>query len=353
MTNHSLKFCARNIRHAAALAAAAALMLFSGLARAEGVKTKEGCFITKGTDQGLPPPSWSGQCANGLISGIGRLTSSAYSGGKVVESESWFEAFDGWWSMDRNPYYFQVNPVMPELTSFWRSKPGGYNDRISEQQCRTLAGCDRIQAKRVEMMGSAGASKQARDADAALAASEQEMREQDAAIQRNKVNLANTLAQAAAASAGSRRNTTPAPAQPQNIASAASAPGQSGVSAGAGNTNQPLEARVDRNDMPNDHAPFINGTCVKILQNGRGVSSAYKKIVNNCAVPVVVLFCLEKSSAINECRNRVRYGSSDKIASGKSQITADAIEGAWNAYYFVCDVHDPKRSSCITPKVIN
>ena len=353
MTIESRKF---HIWRSAAFAMTGLLLMsVSFFSHAEGVKTKEGCFITKGTDQGLPPPSWSGQCVNGLISGVGRLTASAYSGGKVVESESWFEAFEGWWSLERNPYYFQVNPGMPELTSFWRSKPGGYNDRISEQQCRSLPGCDRIQARRVELMGNAGASRQASDGDAALAASEREMQEQQAALQRNKVNLAGALAQAAVVAAGNKRNRQPAAASapPQSAPPVTSAGAQSGVAMGGDNYNQPLEARVDRSELPNDHAPFIAGACVKIQQNGRGVSSAYKKIINNCAVPVVVLFCLEKSSAINECRNRVRYGSSDRIAPGKSQITADAIEGAWNAYYFVCDVHDPQRAACITPRLIN
>ena len=53
----------------------------------------------------------------------------------------------------------------------------------------------------------------------------------------------------------------------------------------------------------NDHAPYISGKCVRIVQSGKGVSDAYKRIQNDCAMPVAVTFCLEAPGPINQCLN--------------------------------------------------
>jgi hypothetical protein len=113
---------------------------------------------------------------------------------------------------------------------------------------------------------------------------------------------------------------------------------------------QPPEENKPKKDDQN--APFIAGKCVRIVQAGKGISDAYKRIYNDCRVPVSVLFCLEAPGAINECLNRNRYGSSDIIPSKKSQMTADAIQGPWTAWYFVCDMSDPKKYRCLVPKDI-
>ncbi|WZB61723.1 hypothetical protein WJ970_32920 [Achromobacter xylosoxidans] len=63
----------------------------------------------------------------------------------------------------------------------------------------------------------------------------------------------------------------------------------------------------------NDHAPYISGKCVRIVQSGKGVSDAYKRIQNDCAMPVAVTFCLEAPGPINQCLNPLRYGLSDVI----------------------------------------
>lgn len=101
-----------------------------------------------------------------------------------------------------------------------------------------------------------------------------------------------------------------------------------------------------------DHAPLIVGQCIRIKQAGTGVGDAYKRIYNDCAVPVAVQFCLEAPGAINECLNRNRYGLSDVIRPHKSQLTADAIEGPWTAWFFTCDMSNPKKQACIVPQDI-
>lgn len=110
---------------------------------------------------------------------------------------------------------------------------------------------------------------------------------------------------------------------------------------------QPSVKDISKTD--DRRAPFIAAKCVRIVQAGKGISDAYKRIYNECRVPVMVLFCLESPGAINECLNRNRYGSSDTIPSKKSQLTADAIQGPWTAWYFVCDMSDPKKYHCLVP----
>ena len=101
-----------------------------------------------------------------------------------------------------------------------------------------------------------------------------------------------------------------------------------------------------------DHAPFVPAKCVRIAQGGKGVADAFKRITNHCATPVMVAFCLEAPGGINECLNPSRYGLSDVIAPRKTQVTADAIQGAWTAWYFVCDMSNPKKQTCLPPKDI-
>ena len=55
----------------------------------------------------------------------------------------------------------------------------------------------------------------------------------------------------------------------------------------------PSGARPQTPAQENDHAPYISGKCVRIVQSGKGVSDAYKRIQNDCAMPVAVTFCLE------------------------------------------------------------
>lgn len=100
----------------------------------------------------------------------------------------------------------------------------------------------------------------------------------------------------------------------------------------------------------NDHAPYIASKCVRIVQAGTGVGSAFKRIHNDCGVPVSVAFCLEAPGPIHQCLNRNRYGLSDIIAPGKSQLTADAIDGSWSAWFFVCDMSHPKKQACLVPQ---
>ena len=48
----------------------------------------------------------------------------------------------------------------------------------------------------------------------------------------------------------------------------------------------------------------------------------------------------------------LRYGLSDVIPAKKSQLTADAIQGPWTAWFFVCDMSNPKKHRCLVPKDI-
>ena len=65
----------------------------------------------------------------------------------------------------------------------------------------------------------------------------------------------------------------------------------------------PSGARPQTPAQENDHAPYISGKCVRIVQSGKGVSDAYKRIQNDCAMPVAVTFCLEAPGPINQCLN--------------------------------------------------
>lgn len=117
-------------------------------------------------------------------------------------------------------------------------------------------------------------------------------------------------------------------------------------------TAAPAGARPQAPAQENDHAPYISGKCVRIVQSGKGVSDAYKRIQNDCAKPVAVTFCLEAPGPINQCLNPLRYGLSDVIPAKKSQLTADAIQGPWTAWFFVCDMSNPKKHRCLVPKDI-
>lgn len=120
----------------------------------------------------------------------------------------------------------------------------------------------------------------------------------------------------------------------------------------ASNADKQQADKAKGKQKENDHAPYVARKCVRIVQNGKGVGSAYKRIHNDCSVPISVQFCLEAPGPINQCLNRNRYGLSDVIAPGKSQLTADAIEGSWSAWFFVCDMSNPKKRACLVPKDI-
>lgn len=110
--------------------------------------------------------------------------------------------------------------------------------------------------------------------------------------------------------------------------------------------------RQSKNKTESDRAPYIATKCVRIVQGGQGVADAYKRIKNDCSTPVTVVFCLEAQGGINECLNPRRYGLSDVIPPHRYQMTADAIQGPWTAWYFVCDMSNPKRQTCLSPKEI-
>ncbi len=114
----------------------------------------------------------------------------------------------------------------------------------------------------------------------------------------------------------------------------------------------PAGGRQQASRQEDDHAPYISRKCVRIIQSGKGVSDAYKRIQNDCGKPVAVTFCLEAPGPINECLNPLRYGLSDVIPAQKSQLTADAIQGPWTAWFFVCDMSNPKKHRCLLPKDI-
>lgn len=110
--------------------------------------------------------------------------------------------------------------------------------------------------------------------------------------------------------------------------------------------------RPSATKQEDDHAPYISRKCVRIVQGGKGVADAYKRIQNDCGTPVTVAFCLEAPGPINECLNPLKYGLSDVIPARKSQLTADAIQGPWTAWSFVCDMSNPKKQTCLPPKNI-
>lgn len=322
-----MKFIGESRCSSAALSLSMAVLVLGLLpapTRAGTVQTAEGCAVVVSPTAKQTPklPSWSGGCSGGLISGVGRLRSHYFdSNGNVQEQESWYDAKEGTFKLEHNPYYFQG--ISAELTSYWRSRPGGYNDRISEAECKTLPDCNRILEARVALLGAAQAAKQSTDGDAALAA---EQREQAAMSQGKTVDYAAALARAATIGAAGIRGATTGTASTSQNTYAASSRGANGANGANGSNGAHASVASGANPSPgaeprNTGPEFTNiPSQTGCLSIHRGPEDKYYyryEIQNRCASTVKAHWC--STPGCRRANTEWTIASGDKFSAATSK----------------------------------
>ena len=113
----------------------------------------------------------------------------------------------------------------------------------------------------------------------------------------------------------------------------------------------PSGARPQTPAQENDHAPYISA-------NACASSKAAKACRTRTSGSRTIARCPWPSRSALKRRADQPMPESPQVwpqrrhTRQKSQLTADAIQGPWTAWFFVCDMSNPKKHRCLVPKDI-
>lgn len=318
------------------------MMNFASSVQAGEVQTQEGCkIVTPGVNKpSLSAPSWSGECDNGLISGVGRYRMEYIdSEGRRQITESWFEARSGWYAMNVNPYYYGV--YSEGRIGYWRSRDSGFTDQFSVNDCRSVQQCNLILAKREADVGleqNAGKSTDGEQESKQLLA--QLKVETEAAKSKSFLGMLGAVAQGAASGGGKNA------AQLQALGSAlqgGSTSPNAATSAYQGNASGSTVSDISPTSPSVDH-------CVKLGRPRRHQVS----FSNSCNFPIQVTYCFIDMSGNNSiydasdalCQKLSRYhaSSTPSIPAGESN-SQNAPDNKSNVNFIACPSGDIRAQS--------